>query len=467
MTQGLEAESYENWTPAAQTELANRLRSLQVRPWRPFYCPISDCNGKPHGKTPGSSQSWTHSHARKDQKPPPGAGVDWLTWAMLGGRGSGKTRSGSEYIHRLANQGPLRLAIVAPTAPDIRDVCVEGESGLLATAAPGKLPVWEPSKKLLTWPSGAQAFGFSGEEPDRLRGKQFHAAWLDEPAHMPLIEDVWDMLLLGLRLGKRPHALVTTTPLPIQWNKDLVADDNAVITRASTYENMHNLAPSFAKIILSRFEGTRKGKQEIYGEILEDVEGAMFESAWIEDNRVLDEATDPQLERIVVSIDPAGTANQRSDETGIVVVGTDGENYYVLADYSGRYSPEAWGKKAWYAFTTWQADEVVAERNYGGDMVSTILETTRPAREHAPVRTVNSRRGKVIRADPVAALYEKDKVHHMRVFDKLETQLLSWVPGKPSPDRLDAVVHGVTHLTKTVEPSTLYNPARGGMSATG
>ena len=453
---------YKNWTPLAQEKFIEELREYSRKPWFPFYCPDRDCDGQPH-----SDGEWGWSHARADQKPPPG---DWLTWAQLSGRGSGKTRSGAEYTHRIAKLGPVRIGLIAPTGTDLRDVIVEGESGILATAAPGLKPTWEPSKKLLTWPNGAQAFGYSAEEPDRLRGKQFHFAWLDEAAHMDFIDDVWDMLLLGLRLKgfipRGPHVLVTTTPLPTPWNKNLVVDPSVAITRASTYDNYANLSSTYIKQIVSRFEGTRKGLQELYGQILEDTPGAMWSSDWIESNRVPPDE-DPEQKRIVISVDPAGTKTRRSDETGIVVLGTDGDEFYVLDDASGRFSPDEWGQQTWRAAKKWEADEIVAERNYGGDMVKSVLDATREKLERergfdftCPVRTVNSRRGKVLRADPVAALYEQGRVHHVRVFPELETQMCSWVPGKDSPDRLDAMVHGITRLRAAVSPAEIALPTR-------
>lgn len=449
------------WAPSAQERFVEELQEHARRPWMPFYCRREGCDGLPH-----EDGEWGWDHARADQRPPPG---DWLTWAQLSGRGSGKTRSGSEYTHRIASLGPVRIGLVAPTGTDLRDVIVEGESGILATSRPGNKPTWEPSKKLLTWPNGAQAFGFSAEEPDRLRGKQFHFAWLDEAAHMDLVEEVWDMLLLGMRLPgyvpRGPHLLVTTTPLPTAWNKSLVTDKTVAITRASTYDNYRNLSSVYIKTVVNRFEGTRKGLQELYGQILEDTPGALWKNAWIEEHRVPHDE-DPEMSRIVVSIDPAGTKTRRSDETGIVVVGTDGEEFYVLDDLSGRYSPDEWGRTSWQAARRWDADEIVAERNYGGDMVTTVLEATREKLVKdgfsftCPVRTVSSRRGKYLRADPVAALYEQGRAHHVRVFPELETQMCSWVPGKDSPDRLDAMVHGITRLRTSVDPAQAAVPGR-------
>lgn len=446
--------AYQRWTPAAQEKALQALRDEAERPWKPFYCPDADCSGRPHGPLREGDLPWDFEHARADQRPPVG---DWLTWFLMGGRGSGKTRTGSEWTHRLAKR-PLRIALLSPTGTDIRDTMVEGESGLLATAAPGQMPEWEPSKKKLTWPSGATAYGYSMEEPDRLRGKQFHAAWADEPAHAPLIQECWDNLLFGLRLGK-PRICATSTPLPSKWNKEIIADPTTVVTHASTYDNAHNLAAAFAKMVLNRYEGTRKGKQEIHGQLLEDVEGALWQQEWI---LYVPADQDPELTRIVVSIDPAGTARKRSDETGIVVVGTDGQDFYVLEDCSGRYSPSGWANRALSAYDAWGADAIVAEQNYGGDMVRAVLESEADKRTDLyAIETVTSRRGKALRADPIAALYEKKRVRHLEIFEELETQLTTWVPtGKDeSPDRMDATVHGLTYLAKTTDPVVVADPS--------
>lgn len=453
MTEDSGLDAFKRWTPAAQEKAAAALREIRESKWKPWYCPNPLCNGRPHGPANEGEPPWDFPHSRADQRPPPG---DWLTWAMLGGRGSGKTRGGSEFVHRLAKR-PVRIALISPTGTDIRDTQVEGESGLLATAEPGHVPEWEPSKKKLTWPSGAVAYGYSGEEPDRLRGKQHHFAWLDEPAHMPLIEDVWDMLLFGLRLGVKPRICVTTTPLPTKWNKALVKDATAVITHASTFDNIDNLAETY-RLIIARYHGTRRGLQEIEGRLLEDVEGALWSPLWIENNRV--EET-PELRRIIVSIDPAGSKNQRSDETGIVVVGTDGEHFYVIDDLSGKFSPEGWARESIRAYDKWDADYIVAERNYGGDMVKAVLRNAlKEMDRNIRVETVNSRRGKALRADPIATLYERGMVHHIDVFDELEAQMTEWVPGNDSPDRLDALVHGVTALEVVAKPAGIGDPTQ-------
>lgn len=439
-------DEYKRWTPQAQEKALQALRDSAASNWRPFYCPNRRCNGKPHG-------DWAWNHARVDQRPP--AGRDWLVWLIMGGRGSGKTRTGAEWTRRKTLDNP-RIALIAPTGPDARDIMVEGESGILATSPPDEYPEWEPSKKQITWPNGAKAHVFSGEEPDRLRGPQHYCAWIDEPAHTDLIEQVWANLLFGLRLGTHPQICATTTPAPVPWMKELVASPDTRLVNPSTYDNLDNLAPVYRKIILSKYEGTRLGKQEIHGELLSDVEGSLWKYAIIEQERV---SKAPALDRVVVSIDPAGTANKTSDETGIVVIGIAGEHLYMLADASGRYSPEGWSSRAIGLVDTYDADAIVAEKNYGGDMVRSVLTNSVGPGEVVPrIIEVTSRRGKLIRAEPIYALYERRLVHHVGPTADLDEQMCSWVPGASSPDRLDALVHGATELAKVAMPSTVASP---------
>jgi phage terminase large subunit-like protein len=275
---------------------------------------------------------------------------------------------------------------------------------------------------------------------------------------MALIEEVWSNLLFGLRLGRQPRICCTTTPLPSQWIKDLVKSSDTISVVASTYTNLHNLAPQFAQVILSRYEGTRKGRQEIHGEILADVEGALWKYDMLHNLLGVDPLDlVPHMERIVVAIDPAGTQRKKSDETGIVVIGVLNEHYYVLHDASGKYSPAGWATRAVQLVDAYSADYLVVETNYGGDMVRTTLESVD---ENPRIEEVNSRRGKVIRADPIVALYEKGRVHHVGAnLGELEDQLVGWVPGTDSPDRLDALVHGITDLARTVDPASVASPS--------
>ena len=312
-------EAYKQWSPQAQAKALDALRQRASDTWRPFYCPRQGCDGKPH-------DDWLWNHARADQHPP--QDDDWVVWLLLSGRGSGKTRTGSEFTHRMTSQVG-RMAFIGATGPDARDIMIEGESGLKATAPPGFMPRFEPSKRRLTWPNGCLGTVFSAEEPDRLRGPEHAYAWVDEPAHFALIQEVWDNLMFGLRIGSRPRVVCTTTPKPRPWLKALSKEPRTRIARASTYDNLDNLAPTFAERIIARYQGTRLGRQELHGEILEDVEGALWTWELIEPTRIVEA---PPLARVVVAVDPAGGAKRTNDETGIIVVGWAEDNIYVLAD---------------------------------------------------------------------------------------------------------------------------------------
>lgn len=447
----LELGDYRNWKPEVQAKALALLQEQGESDWKPFYCGNPTCDGRPH-------DNWAWNHARADQRPPKWSDP-WLTLFLSGGRGSGKTRSGAEITHRASAITP-RIALVAPTGPDLRDTMIEGVSGILACSPPGKRPEWEPSKKRLTWPNGCIAQGFSGEEPDRLRGPQSGYAWLDEPAHYPLVDEVWSNLLFGLRIkgDYPPHVICTSTPKPTRWVKKVLADPKTVTRRVSTYENLDNLTSTFREAILAEYEGTRLGRQELDGEVLEDVEGALWQWEMIE---WIEEA--PDLTRIVVAVDPAGTANSRSDETGIIVVGIDSQkNCYVLDDYTGKYSPGEWGNKVWAAYEEHHADAVVAEKNYGQDMVKYVLENTQI--DLGRIIGVESRRGKALRAEPIVALYEKGRVKHVGKrgdLRLLEDEMTSWVPGEgASPNRVDALVHGVTNLARVAAPAHMADPSK-------
>jgi predicted phage terminase large subunit-like protein len=339
-----------------------------------------------------------------------------------------------------------RIALVAPTAADARGVMVEGESGLLAICPAEERPDYEPSRHQLTWPNGAIATTYSADEPDRLRGPQHDLAWCDELAAWRYPQ-AWDMLLLGLRLGTNPRAVVTTTPRPTKLIKALLADPKIVVTRGSTSENRDNLAPAFLDQIVRRYEGTRLGRQELEAEILEDVPGALWSHAVIDAARV---AAMPDLTRIVVAIDPAVSSDEHSDETGIVVAGKDANGHgYVLADLSGRYTPTEWARAAIAAYRAHNADRIVAEVNNGGDMVEATLRMVDPT---VPFTAVHAARGKVARAEPVAALYEQGSVHHLGALPQLEDQMCGFVhdfdraAAGYSPDRVDALVWALSEL---------------------
>jgi predicted phage terminase large subunit-like protein len=374
--------------------------------------------------------------ARADQLPPDG---DWSVWLVKAGRGWGKTRVGAEWVRSVAKPG-ARIALIGPTAADVRDVMIEGESGLLSVCPPGARPVYEPSKRRVTWPNGAMATAYSAEESDRLRGPQHHFCWGDEVAAWA-DPATWDMAMMGLRLGTRPRVVCTTTPKMVPLMRTIQTSPGVVVTRGRTLDNAANLAPSFLSGLMARYEGTRIGRQELDGEDLDDNPDALWSREVIDACR-LREA--PELARVVVAIDPAATSNAESDETGIVVagLGTDGRGY-VLADRSGRFKPDAWARRAVEAYHEHKADRIIAEGNQGGEMVAHVLGTVEAG---LPLRIVHATRGKLTRAEPIAALYEQGRVSHVGGLPQLEDQLCTWMPGSASPDRLDALVWALTEL---------------------
>jgi len=382
------------------------------------------------------------SKARPAQIPPAGA---WQYWLLKAGRGFGKTRVGGEWTIKQAREHPgCRLALVAPTAADARDIMVEGESGILTISPDGFMPLYEPSKRRLTWPNESQAALYSAEEPDRLRGPAHHYAWCDELAAWKNMR-TWDMLMFGLRLGKDPQVVITTTPRPIPIIKDLMKDPRCIVTGGSSYENKDNLSPKFLTDIVQKYEGTRLGRQELNAEILDDNPGALWHRDVIENLRV---QKAPQMVRIVVGVDPAVSGGEESDETGIIVDGIAANGHgYTLADYTLRGSPLEWARAVVRAFNDWKADRVIGEVNNGGDLVEMNL---RQVDRNIPFKSVHATRGKAIRAEPIAALYEQGKWHHLGAFPQLEDQLCEWMPNEPnqkSPDRLDAHVWAAVELT--------------------
>lgn len=444
----------DQWSPEAKARLLAAMQDREQNTWKPFFCPNVLCDGNPH-----PDGTWQHFHARADQRLPRWK-EDWLTLLWSSGRGTGKTRGASEIINRVVTKVP-EIALVGATGPALREIMIEGMAGVLATAPPQFRPKWEPSRKLLTWPNGAIAHGVSAEEPDRVRGLNIGFAWLDEAAFMPLIDEVWSNLRLALRVGDNPHILVTTTPRPTKWIKELIANERTITRRVSTYSNLHNLSPVFRQQILEEFEGTRLGRQELHGEVLDDVVGSLWKPEMIQ---YIPWSQVPDLVRVVVAVDPAGSANAKSDETGIIVLGISAAgNVYVLADHTGTYSPAGWAKAAHDAHAEWKADAIIAEKNYGGDMVRHTLETT----GHKDVRIilVDSRRGKAIRAESIVGAYERGLFWHVTNSDrtdlaKLETEMVEWVPGVgASPNRVDALVHGATDLIRGLGgPVTMANP---------
>jgi phage terminase large subunit-like protein len=467
---GFDPTEWESWDQRSKEKLLTAMELGQKKK-RVWFCKKGrTCDGDPHDE-------YDYQHARGDQWPPEGS--DWRVWLLRGGRGSGKTRSGAEWIRYLTRTMP-QVSIIGPTWQHVRDYMIEGpKSGLLKVFQNAKIPVvWEPSKKRLTTPcvcknkphrAGHIIQVFSGEEPERLRGPEHYAVWIDEPAHFPLIQAVWDNMILGLRQGRHPRILCTTTPLPTKWMRETAADPKTVSVTVSTYANRKNLADLYLETIAEKYEGTRLGRQELHGEILEDIEGALWNHDMIlpvptyrtdPDDPATERpiATWEDMEKVVVSIDPAGTSSKKRDETGIVVVGRLNGKFYVLADFSGTYTPNGWAKKAWEAFDLYQADKIIAEKNYGGDMVLSTLTNFRE--EPQNVGLVHSRRGKVLRAEPVVGLYEQQKVYHTREFKDLVQQMTEWVPDMDdSPDRVDALVHGITALYEGGGPTEIAVPS--------
>lgn len=337
-------------------------------------------------------------------------------------------------------KGYRRIALVARTAADCRDTMVEGEAGLLSVFPPWQKPNYEPSKRRVTFHTGAIATTYSGDKPDQLRGPAHDLAWSDELAAWRYPES-WDMLQMGLRVGDRPINVVTTTPRPTKIIRELHKDELCVTTFGTTYENLDNLPAPMVAYLKRKYEGTRLGRQELLADILDDVPGALWTRAIIDDNRRNDY---PPQKRVVVAIDPAVTNTEDSSETGIIVAGIDRQNHgYVLEDCTMKGSPSQWAKRAIHAYYVHEADRIVVETNNGGDMLEHTIHTED---DSVPVKQVRASRGKHTRAEPISALYEQERVSHVGVFAELEDQLCTWMPGDDSPDRLDALVWAFTAL---------------------
>jgi phage terminase large subunit-like protein len=373
------------------------------------------------------------SWARPQQLAPPGA---WKVWLILSGRGWGKTRAGAEQTLEWARTPGRRIALVAETAADARDVLVEGESGLLACSPPWCMPRYQPTKRRVTWPNGTIATTYSGDAPEQLRGPQHHYAWCDEVAKWRYPQEAWDNLELGLRLGTHPQIVATTTPRPLALLRQLLADPGTVLSKGSTYENSINLAPTFKERILSKYEGTRLGRQELYAELLEDTPGALWTRALLERTRVRQV---PALQRVAVGLDPGA-------EAGIIVAGLGQDGHgYVLEDGSITGSPDLWAGQSIAVYHKYRCNVLTVEKNHGAEMAGTIIRT-----KDASVAThmVWASQGKYARAEPVSALYEQQRIHHVGMFAALEDELCNWVPGEglPSPNRLDALTWVMTEL---------------------
>jgi len=395
------------------------------------------------------------AHPHQDAPSAANNGGPWTTWLVLGGRGAGKTRLGAEWVRAAAHgtspyadRRTRRIALVGESEHDVREVMIEGTSGLLRISPRAERPVWISTRRRLEWPNGAVAQAFSAEDPESLRGPQFEAAWCDELAKWRHAEATFDMLQFGLRLGERPRQLITTTPRPIPLIKRLIADPRTAVTRAATHANAAHLSPVFLDDVVALYAGTRLGRQEILGEILEDRPDALWSRAVIEGARV---ATAPPLARIVIGIDPPASSRPGADACGIVAAGRgEDATLYVLEDATtAGLAPAGWASKAIALYRRLQADTLVAEVNQGGDMVRAVLREIDPA---VPLKTVHATRGKWLRAEPVAAMYTQGRVKHVGPpLVALEDQMcdfgLNGLSSGRSPDRLDALVWALTELT--------------------
>jgi phage terminase large subunit-like protein len=400
---------------------------------------------------------------RPAQHAPPGS---WSTWLVLSGRGFGKTRAGAEWVRSMmCGPTPLapgtyrRMALVAETAADARDTMVQGTGGILAVHPPNFRPTYEPSKRLLTWPNGGMAHLYNAVEPDQLRGPEHDAAWCDETAKWRYAQETYDQLQFGLRLGDDPRQMITTTPRPIDIIRDLLEDPDCLVTKGSTYDNRANLPPKFYAKIVKRYEGTRLGRQELLAEVLDDVPGALWTREMIDTSRVKAGTEHhlpwlgkvPPMNRVVVGVDPSGTKgdDEDSNDVGIIVAGRGIDGHaYVGCDLTCDLSPEGWGRRVINdGYRAFEADRVVAEVNYGGAMVGAVLKSID---RKVSYKDVKASRGKVVRAEPIAALYEQGKVHHVGAFPELEDQMVamtgSGYVGRGSPDRVDALVWALTEL---------------------
>jgi phage terminase large subunit-like protein len=396
---------------------------------------------------------WAHDH----QLPPEG---DWRVWLLLGGRGAGKTRAGAEWVRAMAEgaswatQAPVgRIALVGETISDVREVMIEGVSGLLAVHPRDRRPQWLSSRRRLEWPNGAVAQAFSSEDPEALRGPQFDIAWCDELAKWRHAAECWDMLQFALRLGANPRQMVTTTPKAVPLVKRLMKDGDTALTHAPTSANEKNLAPGFLKAMHRAYAGTRLGRQELDGELIEDRNDALWSRAAIEEMRV---QAAPDLVRVVVAVDPPASSGKRSDACGLVVagLGMDGTAYVIADESLERARPGDWGRAAIRAYRRFEADCLVAEVNQGGEMVAAIINGIDPG---VPVKSVRATRGKWLRAEPVALLYEQGRVRHAAAMPKLEDEMTDFgsdgLSAGHSPDRLDALVYALTELLLNDEPA--------------
>lgn len=388
--------------------------------------------------------NWRGFNARPDQVAPDG---DWDIWTVLAGRGWGKTRTGAEWVREQVEAGARRIALIAETQKDLEEVMIEGDSGLLSVFPPEDRPTYRKKPVQIEFKNGAIALGYNATQPDQLRGPQFDCAWCDELAKWRYARETWDQLQFGMRLGAHPRQIITTTPRPIELLKAIVAGEegHAVVTKGRTMDNAANLAAPFLEKIRRRYEGTRLGRQELNAEILGDLPGALWSIAQIDNYRVTE--TPDDLGRVLVAVDPAITATEESDEHGIMVGGMRGQEGILLHDGSLRGTPLEWARRAISLHDSYGADGIVVEVNQGGDMVA---QTLRSVRANLNIIEVRASRGKHVRAEPIAALYEQGRIRHVGAFPELESQMTQMTvhgyEGTGSPDRVDALVWLMTEL---------------------
>lgn len=381
---------------------------------------------------------------------------DWRTWLILSGRGFGKNFIGSNWVIKQAQVQKYPIALVGANAADVRDYIVElGESSIVKQSSDWFKPEYQPSKRRLIFPNGVVGITYSADNPDQLRGFNGNSSWVDELAKYQYPNEVWDNLNFALRIGANPKVVITTTPRPIKLIRDLNNDPSVIKTYGSTYENRHNLAASFVEFIYKKYRGTRLGEQELEGKILTDTPGALWDYSILEANRV---TKAPEFKQLCIAIDPAITADEDSNETGILVCGIDKDNIgYVVADRSGVYHPSEWAKIVVDLYEQYHC-AVIAETNQGGDLVTSNVIQYAKSRgyRHFPIRKVHASKSKQLRAEPISTLYEQNKIKHIGNFPDLEDQMTTWLPGNRSPDRIDALVWGFTYLMLKQEEVTEY-----------
>ncbi len=385
---------------------------------------------------------------RREQHLPPDDAlypIIWFIWYINAGRGWGKTVAGAYAVNKLVAEGKCKYPIlIGPTAGDVRDTMIEGPTGILATSHKDFMPEYEPSKRRITWPNGVKAITFSAEKPARVRGGNFDLGWLDEIATWQYLKETWDMYKMAVRLSKRPRTIITTTPKPIKLLKEIKGRESTIVTIGTTFDNT-SLSEEYIKDLRRDYDGTRIGLQEIYAKDLEEAEGALWNRDLIDETRIKS-GEEPEMRRIVIALDPAGGNTENSDDMGVIVAGL-GENShgYIFEDLSGRMSPGEVAQRGINAYILWGADRIVAEANFGGDWIELPLRQLLP---NVSYRKLHASRSKQARAEPVAALYEQKRVHHVGTFEELEDQLCGWEPntGQRSPDRLDALVWAITEL---------------------